>query len=119
MNKKELDEIRERVKRATKEPWKVRKLFGADFGDGFVQAPREKPKHSYDIEILGEDVTQYGTREGDLHFIAHSRADIPALCGFVERAVKVIYNLKHSIPTWTKAIAESDKILNEWEGKDE
>lgn len=36
----------------------------------FIRAPREKPEHRYDIEIMGEDTTWYSTKEGDIDAIA-------------------------------------------------
>ena len=85
MTPEALQAIRERVRRATPEPWVIRRLSNHEEHQGFVQGPRAKPEDPYDIEILGEDDTLYPTRAGDLDFIAHVREDIPTLLAEVER----------------------------------
>lgn len=57
----------ELARRATPGTWFIRE---APRGNGFfIQAPRINPEDGYDIEILGEDDTQYPTRRADAESI--------------------------------------------------
>ncbi|GEM_PF-6379906 len=77
INEAQAAAIRERVERATPEPWEHRM---ASFDEvGFVSAPPASTEDPYNIEILGDDDTLYPTKAADCEFIAHARTDVPAL----------------------------------------
>lgn len=87
MTEKRLSEIRERVEKATPGPWGHR--VHPNGVQSFVQAPRLKPDHPYDIEILGEDRNEelyppaQALADGDL--IANAPTDLTDLLAYVER----------------------------------
>jgi hypothetical protein len=68
-------EIIEAGEKATPGPWKARRR--SDDDSGFIQAPREKPEHGYDIEILGDDEAIYSTKRNDVDFIVLARNFAP------------------------------------------
>ncbi len=71
LTNEELLVLAAKAKAATKGPWTVRKHpEDPDRYPSFVQAPRTNPSDPYDIEILGEDIALYETREQDVDFIA-------------------------------------------------
>jgi len=80
---KRIEQIQKRLSCITSGPWKLRE-HPADKDLYFVEAPKENPKHGYDIEILGEDDTQYSTRRPDTEFIAKAPDDIKFLLALIE-----------------------------------
>lgn len=80
--------LRELDEKATKGPWKVRRSsVGA-----FLQAPRAKPEHPYDIEVLGEDETLYETRDADMDALCALRNALPEIAALVEAAEMAAFN---------------------------
>ncbi|KWT98114.1 MULTISPECIES: hypothetical protein [unclassified Variovorax] len=69
----DLEALENLANAATKGPWKVRSSPGLL---SFVSAPRENPRHGYDIEVLGEDETQYSTRDADVAYIAAAQPQV-------------------------------------------
>lgn len=68
-------------------PWQVR-VFPGNKDKFFVQAPRLKDVHPYDIEILSED------RDGDQYPSEMARADADMICLAVNNHKKLVDTVK-------------------------
>ena len=68
----ELDAIKARAEAATEGPWRVR----TDYIPGVIEVEGPTASNDYVAELSAD--------KADLEFIAHSRADIPALVAAVE-----------------------------------
>lgn len=82
----DLDEIKKRFAASTPGEWVIRRMKPREHMPmiSFIQAPRADKKHPYDIEVLGEDVTLYPIRDGDMDFIAAAHRDVPNLVVEIE-----------------------------------
>lgn len=80
--KVDVETIRARADAATPGPWEQRE--NRDEGHGVSTVDPLWPGRGHDIVCLGSDGLF-----ADLVFIAHARADVPALCGALEHERRV------------------------------
>mgnify|MGYP003517121516 FL=1 len=73
----QLDAIKARAEAATEGPWRVR----TDYIPGVIEVEGPTASNDYVAELSAD--------KADLEFIAHSRADIPALVAAVEAALNM------------------------------
>lgn len=73
----ELDAIKARAEAATEGPWRVR----TDYIPGVIEVEGPTASNDYVAELSAD--------KADLEFIAHSRADIPALVAAVEAVLEL------------------------------
>lgn len=113
MDAKQLAEIKAREQAATPGSWQAD--YNTPFSNNFVGIYEET--EGYIIKAEDED-EGYSTRQADADFIAHSRADIPALVAEVERLTKentsqveYINELADSIDNWRKLVNEKNGKL--------
>ena len=78
---KRLEEIRERVEKATEGPWEFYDRYG-DLGLVVVENSDADPITDTELRHPGMDHACVRRKDGD--FIAHSRQDIPWLLGLVD-----------------------------------
>ena len=89
MTKLDLEAIKTRCEKATPGPWNVAiGNFSDDVSVVYVGSPGPK----------GSDQERYNLSKGDQKFIAHARADVPALVTEVEKLYAAL-------------MKESDKVL--------
>jgi hypothetical protein len=90
MTLQELNEIKERVAKATIAPW-VASIEGRDHtsGSSFIMTGIPKGENIWQ-QKRGEDLEVIGATTEDLDFIAHARQDVPALIAEIERLKKLI-----------------------------
>ena len=73
----QLDAIKARAEAATEGPWRVR----TDYIPGVIEVEGPTASNDYVAELSAD--------KADLEFIAHSRADIPALVAAVEAVLEL------------------------------
>ena len=85
----QLDAIKARAEAATEGPWRVR----TDYIPGVIEVEGPTASNDYVAELSAD--------KADLEFIAHSRADIPALVAAVEAVLELHKEVqwKESWPT--------------------
>lgn len=108
-----LKEIKERANKATPGPWRAGRsdtisedVYGALFKN--VYGPKTE-KHDRIPDQLIPVTEARGEGENAMDnaaFIAHSRADIPALVDWIERAAFVMYENKDKDPRAAALLAE-------------
>lgn len=100
MTDEELQQIRERCDRATPGPWQVHgfDVIGAERVKGQLQVIVED--NPYDGGGIREEV--------DVEFIAHARADIPALLSALEQAQRE--SAAQYVKGWNDGEADAEKL---------
>lgn len=73
--------IKNRLGKITKGNWQLETQHDVPW----IRAPKENPKHGYDIEVFGEDDTQYSTQLQDFTFAVYAPTDIKFLLELLER----------------------------------
>ena len=89
----QLDAIKARAEAATEGPWRVR----TDYIPGVIEVEGPTASNDYVAELSAD--------KADLEFIAHSRADIPALVAAVEAVLEL-----------HKPITDDGNSLRNWLG---
>lgn len=117
MDAKYLEGIKAREQAATPGPWKVGDGDEKSYFRG-SEAVISKLRVVTDRAVYGDDSAFDGQTYSDIAFIAHSRADIPALLAEVERLQKEVWKkelafgqLTHYNSTQDKQIATLEKAL--------
>lgn len=79
-------QIEQRLRGITKGKWSLEMLDGCPW----IKAPRENPKHGYDIEVFGEDTTQYSTQLQDFKMAVSAPDDLKFLLRLILREKRLI-----------------------------
>ena len=100
-------------------PWTIRFMNRENIEDGFfIQAPRLKPTHPYDIEILGEDTG------GDMYTKEQRYADavltvqapnMLALLKKISTQLDEYQKGNHNAPSFVGLLSEVDELITEAE----
>src|SRR4030042_2595866 len=94
MNKERLEEIRERVRQTTPEPWSCIPALDSsgDYGIAVHRAGRVIAECF--AEFMSREDKRQAEAEANAEFIAHAREDVTALIGALEEAWAKIYDLE-------------------------
>lgn len=95
INRTELSQIKERESKATAGPWTPYFVFGSSALPTCIESDK-KDSEGKNIEICAveEWYTEENNPTPNFRFIAHSRSDVPALVATLERAIKIIEDLR-------------------------
>jgi hypothetical protein len=113
-----LKELSAAYEATTPGEWFVRHI-DTDGDDFFVQAPRIDPTHTYDIEVLGDDIMQYPTKLADAEFIAMAHEMMPRLLGAVAALERCVVLFDEALPKfdWGGSFLEAlNKLQGESDG---